>query len=83
MPELRPEELLEIEADRRRRITAAFRLGSHAAPGAAGPPWLGPLAAGVAIAVAIAMIVGIVTLAQHTSPGGTPTPSPIVRTSSR
>jgi hypothetical protein len=65
MPELTPEEQVEVEADRRRRVTAAFRLGSEAAPGSSGPSWLGPIAAGIAIALAIALVIGVVTLVRH------------------
>lgn len=65
MPELTPEEQLEIQADRRRRVTAAFRLGSEATPGTSGPSWIGPIAAGIAIALAIALVIGVITLVRH------------------
>jgi len=65
MPELTSEEQLEVEADRRRRVTAAFRLGSEATPGTWGPSWIGPIAAGVAIALAIALVIGVITLVRH------------------
>jgi hypothetical protein len=65
MPELGPEEQLEVEADRRRRIAAAFRLGAEATPGTASPNWIGPVAAGVAIAAAVALVTGVVTLVHH------------------
>jgi len=65
MPELTPEEQLEVEADRRRRVTAAFRLGSEATPATAGPTWLGPIAAGIALALAIALVVGVIVLVRH------------------
>lgn len=65
MPELGPDEQLEVEADRRRRVMAAFRLGSEATPGTPNPSWIGPLAAGAAIALAIALVVGVVTLVHH------------------
>jgi hypothetical protein len=64
MPDLRPEEILEIEADRRRRVTEAFRLGSEATTAGAGLSWLGPLAAGAAIAAAAALIVGVIALVR-------------------
>jgi hypothetical protein len=64
MPDLKPEEVLEIEADRRRRVTEAFRLGSDATTAGAGLSWLGPLAAGAAIAAAAAMIVGVIALVR-------------------
>jgi hypothetical protein len=84
MPDYSPEELLEIDADRRRRVTAAFRLGSAAAVGAAGPSWLVPLLIGAAIAVAIALVLGIATLIQSGShAGASPTPAPSATASSR
>src|SRR5260370_39879682 len=58
MPDMRPEEILEIEADRRRRVTEAFRLGSEATTAGAGLSWLGPLAAGAAIAPPAAPTLG-------------------------
>ncbi len=64
MPDLKPEEVLEIEADRRRRVTEAFRLGSEATTAGAGLSWLGPLAAGAAIAAAAALIVGVIALVR-------------------
>jgi hypothetical protein len=65
VPELGPEDQLEVEADRRRRVAAAFRLGSEATPGTPNPSRIGPLLAGAAIAIAIALVVGIVTLVHH------------------
>jgi hypothetical protein len=65
VPELGPEDQLEVEADRRRRVAAAFRLGSEATPGTPSPSRIGPLLAGAAIAIAIALVVGIVTLVHH------------------
>jgi hypothetical protein len=65
MPELTPEEQLEVEADRRRRVTAAFRLGSEVTPATSGPTWLGPIAAGIALALAIALVVGVIVLVRH------------------
>ncbi len=64
MPDLEPEEILEIEADRRRRVTEAFRLGSEASTAGAGLSWVGPLAAGAAIAAAAALIVGVIALVR-------------------
>ena len=64
MPDLKPEEVLEIEADRRRRVTEAFRLGSEATTAGTGLSWLGPLAAGAAIAAAAALIVGVIALVR-------------------
>jgi hypothetical protein len=84
MTELSPEDVLEVEADRQRRVTAAFQAGSEALPRAAGPSSVGQLAAGVAIALAIALILGVVALAQGavgasnrpTAPIVTPSKSP-------
>jgi hypothetical protein len=81
MPELTPEQQLEVLADRRRRVTAAFRLGSEATPGSTGPSWIGPLAAGIAIALAIALVMGIVALARATSTSSTPHATPVVTSS--
>lgn len=64
MTELSPEDALEVEADRQRRVTAAFRLGSEASPRAAGLSARGQLAAGMAIAVAIALIMAVVALTR-------------------
>jgi hypothetical protein len=64
MPDLKPEEVLEIEADRRRRVTEALRLGSEATTAGVGLSWLGPLAAGAAIAAAAALIVGVIALVR-------------------
>jgi hypothetical protein len=76
MPELTPEDALEVEADRRRRVTGAFRLGSEASPRASGPSAAGQLAAGIALAVAIALIFGVITLAQGSSTTGGASRSP-------
>jgi hypothetical protein len=65
MAELSPEDALEVEADRRRRVTAAFRLGSEASPRAAGLSARSQLAAGMAIAVAVALIMAVIALTQH------------------
>ena len=80
MTELSPEEMLEVEADRRRRVGTAFRLGSEASPGTGGLSWAGPLAAGTAIALGAALIIGVGTLAQGASGtnGARTSPSPIV-----
>jgi hypothetical protein len=84
MAELSPEDALEVEADRQRRVTAAFQLGSEASPRAAGPSSIAQLAAGVAIALAIVLILGVIALAQgaagasnrSTAPMVTPSKSP-------
>jgi hypothetical protein len=84
MAELSPEDALEVEADRQRRVTAAFQLGSEASPRVAGPSSIAQLAAGVAIAIAIVLILGVIALAQgaagasnrSTAPMVTPSKSP-------
>jgi hypothetical protein len=76
MVELSPEDALEVEADRRRRVTAAFRLGSEASPRATGLSAKGQLAAGTAMALAIALILVVIALAQGASGAGGPTQSP-------
>ena len=85
MPELTPDEMLEVEADRRRRVGTAFRLGSEASPATSGLSWIGPLVAGAAIALGVALVLGVISLAQGTSAtGGTkasPTPTVIRVTS--
>ena len=70
MAELSPEDALEVEADRRRRVTAAFRLGSEASPRAFGPSSAGQFAAGMAIAIAVALVLGVL------APAVTPAKSP-------
>jgi hypothetical protein len=79
MPELSPEDALEVEADRRRRVTRAFRLGSEGSRGA-GPSAAGQLAAGMAIAIAIVLILGVIALVQGAgSAGGAGhSPAPVV-----
>jgi hypothetical protein len=62
MTELNPEDTLEVEADRHRRVTAAFRLGSEASSRAAGLSAVGQLAAGLAIAIGVALILGVIAL---------------------
>lgn len=79
MTALTLEERLEVESDRRRRVSAAFRLGSEASPASAGLSWLGPLAAGIAIAIAVALVIGVVTLAR--SSAGSPAATPPVTSS--
>jgi hypothetical protein len=65
VPELTPEDQLEVEADRRRRVATAFRLGSAVTAGTSGPTWFGPVAAGLAISLVIALVIGVVTLVHH------------------
>ncbi len=84
MPDYSPEELLAIEADRRRRVTAAFRLGSHAPEESPGSSWLFPLVIGIAIAVVIALFLGIGTIAENASPTSAGhTPGAVATPSSR
>ncbi len=64
MTELSPEDALEVEADRRRRVTSAFRLGSEASPRAAGLSARAQLAAGMAITVGVALIMAVIALTQ-------------------
>jgi hypothetical protein len=80
MAELSPEDTLEVEADRQRRVTAAFLLGSEASPKGAGPSSTGQLVAGIAIAIAIALILGVISLAQGAagSSGASRSPSPVI-----
>jgi hypothetical protein len=65
MADLSPEEALEVEADRRRRVTGAFRLGSESSPRTTGPASAAQLAAGLGIAVAIALIVGVIAIVHR------------------
>ena len=65
MPDMSPEDELEVEADRRRRVTGAFRLGSESTPRTAGPRSAAQLAAGVAIAIAIILVLGVIAIAHH------------------
>jgi hypothetical protein len=62
MSELSPEDALEVEADRHRRVSAAFRLGSEASPRAGGLSAAGQLGAGIAIAIGVALILGVMAL---------------------
>jgi hypothetical protein len=79
MADLSPEDVLEIEADRRRRVTAAFRLGSEASPRTSGLSAAGQLGAGVAIAIAVLLVLGVIALAQGTagSSGASRSPAPV------
>src|ERR1700694_532092 len=78
MTELSPEEILEVEADRRRRVSAALRLGSQPSEAAARPVGAGALAAGTAIAIALALALGVIAIAQGTGGlgGGGRAPAP-------
>jgi hypothetical protein len=65
MPDMRPEDELEVEADRRRRVTGAFRLGSESSPRTAGPSSAAQLAAGMAIAIGVILVLGVIAIAHH------------------
>jgi hypothetical protein len=73
--ELTTDEALEIESDRRRRVVAAFVLGAEARPDRP-RPWRGFLG-GLGLAVAIALVVGVVGVARATlDAGATPKATP-------
>jgi hypothetical protein len=79
--ELSTEEAMEIESDRWRRVVAAFLLGSEARPERGVlQPWSG-LLGGLGLAVAIAVLVGVVGVADATlaasnnAPKSTPGPT--------
>jgi hypothetical protein len=80
MTELSPEETLEVEADRRRRVSGALRVGSQLPQMASRPSGAGALAAGIAIGVAIAIALGVmaVTSGAGNLGGGGRSPAPIV-----
>ena len=65
MADLNPDDALEVEADRRRRVTGAFRLGSESSPRTTGPSAAAQLAAGLGIALVIALIVGVIAIVHH------------------
>ncbi len=66
MADMSPEDALEVEADRRRRVTGAFRLGSESSPRKPyGPSSAAQLAAGVAMAVVIILVVGVFAIAHR------------------
>jgi len=65
MPDMSPEDELEVEADRRRRVTGAFQLGSESSPRTAGPASAAQLAAGMAIAIGIILVLGVIAIAHH------------------
>lgn len=76
MTELNASEMLEVEADRRRRVAEALRLGSEASKAASRPSALGALAAGLAIAMAIVLVLAVIAIAQGSGALGGPTRSP-------
>ncbi len=66
----------EVEMDERRRVVAALLYGAEARPGTIVPGPLAPLLAGLAIAMAVVLIVGMGTLVRGSLPGGKPSPTP-------
>lgn len=72
------DEELEVERDRRRRVVAALLYGVEARPQTSAPgPWA-PLLAGLAIVIAVVLVVVIGTLLRASIPGARPAghPSP-------
>jgi hypothetical protein len=66
----------DVEQDRRQRVVAALMYGDDSPPDTPVPgPW-GALLAGLAVAVAVCMIVGMGTLVRSSLPTGKPSPSP-------
>lgn len=66
----------EVEQDRRQRVVAALVYGDEAPPDTPVPgPWA-PLLAGLAIALAVVVIVGMGTLVRASLPSGRPPPGP-------
>ena len=62
--EFTAEEALEIESDRWRRVAAAFLLGMEARTEQRVPePW-GGLVGGLCLAAAVALVVGVISLAS-------------------
>jgi hypothetical protein len=70
------DEQLEVERDRRRRVVAALLQGAEARPATTPPgPW-GPLVAGLALAMFVVLVVGVVTLIRTSLPGAHPPAHP-------
>jgi hypothetical protein len=66
----------EVEQDQRGRVVAALVYGQEASSDTPVPgPW-GPLLAGVAVALAAVLLVGMGTLVRSSLPTGRPTPTP-------
>jgi hypothetical protein len=66
----------EVEQDGRRRVVAALVYGQEASADTPVPgPWA-PLLAGLAVALAAVLIVGMGTLVKASLPSGRPSPSP-------
>jgi hypothetical protein len=81
--DLSPDEQIEVQADQRRRVVAAFVLGSEARPNRHQPRPLVPQLAGLAIALAIAVGIALTALVQQQikggqSPAGSRTPTPLI-----
>jgi hypothetical protein len=80
--ELSQDDLLEARAEERRRVVAAFMLGSEASQSRPRPRPLIPQFAGLGIALAVATGMGLVGIVQQQirsgqNPAGTSTPAPI------
>ena len=65
----------EVEQDERQRVVAALVYGDDSLDTPVPGPW-GALLAGLAVALAICVIVGMGTLVRSSLPTGRPAPSP-------
>ena len=66
----------EVEQDERRRVVAALVYGQEASSDTPVPGAWGALLAGVAVALAATLLVGMGTLVRSSLPTGKPSPSP-------
>jgi hypothetical protein len=64
----------EVEQDERRRVVAALLRGGEAPDTPVPGPWA-PLIAGLAVALALVLIVGMGTLVRAALPSGRPAPT--------
>jgi hypothetical protein len=62
------DERLEVERDRRRRMVAAILYGAEARPATTPPRMWGPVLAGVALGLFVALAVGVGTLVRLALP---------------